>query len=142
MLLRAARESQGMTQREAATRLKFLPNHVALLERDDYQALRSPSFARTYVKAYGQLLGLDERQLLSAYDERFASAPQRQRKRATSRPVQLQRTGVGVVTGLAVLTLLVAALWWWEEGGGAFSASGLRAQSSSSDALRLAGGGK
>ena len=57
-LLRAAREAQGMTEREAADRLNLMPDYVGILERDDYQALRSPPFARGYVKAYGRLLGL------------------------------------------------------------------------------------
>jgi cytoskeletal protein RodZ len=35
-LLRLERESQGMTQREAADRLHFMPDYVAILERDDY----------------------------------------------------------------------------------------------------------
>lgn len=107
-----------MTQREAADRLNFMPNYVAILERDDYSALRSPSFARSYVKAYGRLLGMDEQRLLSAFDASVAAVPTRGNKRAAARPLQLQRTGIGVVTGLGVLLLLVAALWWWEEGGG------------------------
>lgn len=143
-LLRAARELQGMTQREAADSLNFMPNYVAILERDDYKALRSPSFARSYIKAYGRLLGLDERQLLSAYDQIADAAPAPQKKRVQSRPVQLQRTGIGVVTGLAVLTLLVAALWWWEEGreAGLTPEVSHEGQLSTGDTLQFAGGGK
>jgi cytoskeletal protein RodZ len=113
-LLKAAREQQRMTQREAADRLNFMPNYVAILERDDYQALRSPPFARGYVKAYGRLLGLDERHLLAIFDELVQVKPAQRRKRP--QPLQLQRTGLGVVIGLGVLLLLVVALWWWEEG--------------------------
>lgn len=143
-LLRAARELQGMTQREAADSLNFMPNYVAILERDDYKSLRSPSFARSYIKAYGRLLGMDEQQLLSAYDHIAIAAPAPQKKRVQRRPLQLQRTGIGVVTGLAVLTLLVAALWWWEEGRGAGFTPEVshEQQSGSGDTLQFAGGGK
>lgn len=113
-LLKAAREKQRMTQREAADRLNFMPNYVAILERDDYQALRSPPFARGYVKAYGRLLGLDEQHLLATFDQQVLVKPAQPQKRP--QPLQLQRTGLGVVIGLGVLTLLVAAMWWWEEG--------------------------
>lgn len=119
LLLRAARERQGMSEREAADRLNFMPDYVGILERDDYQALRSPPFARGYVKAYGRLLGLDEQHLMSVFDQVNVAAPVQQEKRTETRPLQLQRTGLGVVIGLGVLLLLVLVLWWWEESRGA-----------------------
>ena len=112
-LLKAAREKQGLSAREAADRLNFMPNYVEILERDDYGALRSPPFARGYVKAYGRLLGLDEQQLLSLFDQRSGVQVEQRKPRVETRPQQFQRTGVGVVIGLGVLSLLVAALWWW-----------------------------
>jgi cytoskeleton protein RodZ len=111
-LLKAAREAQGLGEREVADRLNMMPGYVAILERDDYQALRSPAFARGYVKAYGRLLELDEEQVLGAFDVLRAATRDPGRKRVETRPLQLQRTGVGVVVGLTVLLLLVLALWW------------------------------
>jgi len=139
-LLRAARERQGMTAREAADRLNFMPNYVTILERDDYQALRSPSFARGYVKAYGRLLGLEEQHLLAVFDQMATEEPAQPQKR--TQPLQLQRTGLGVVIGLGVLLLLVAALWWWQEGRNGQPLSGLDegAQLQSVKAAQFAGG--
>lgn len=141
-LLRAAREAQGMTEREAADRLNFMPNYVAILERDEYQALRSPAFARGYVKAYGRLLGLNEQNLMSVFDEQKVAEPAPSEKRTAHRPLHMQRTGVGVVIGLGVLLLVVIALWWWQEGQGAQSLPllSIGAQSQSDDALRIVGG--
>jgi cytoskeletal protein RodZ len=143
-LLKKARQAQGMSEREAADRLNLMPNYVAILERDDYNALRSPPFARGYVKAYGRLLGLDERHLLSVFDQINPVLPQHQEKRRISRPLQLQRTGLGVVISLGVLLLLVLALWWWEEGRSAqsFAADNKGASSPLGDALRFSGGDK
>jgi cytoskeleton protein RodZ len=115
-LLKAAREAQGIPEREAADRLNLMPGYVAILERDDYQALRSPTFARGYIKAYGKLLGLDEEQLLDSFDQLREGDPVQEQKMVETRPLQLQRTGLGVVTGLGVLLLLVLALWWWQGG--------------------------
>ena len=112
-LLKAAREAQGMPEREAADRLNLMPGYVAILERNDYQALRSPAFARGYVEAYGKLLRVDEEQLLSAFDRLRQADQPAQHKRIETRPLQLQRTGLGVVIGLGVLLLLVLALWLW-----------------------------
>jgi cytoskeletal protein RodZ len=118
-LLRQAREEQGIPEREAADRLNLMPNYVGILERDDYAALRSPAFARGYVKAYGKLLGLNEQQLMSSFDQLRESGQIQdgKRKRIETRPLQLQSTGLGVVVGLAVLLLLVVALWWWQGDG-------------------------
>lgn len=115
-LLKKARKAQGMSEREAADRLNLMPDYVAILERDDYQALRSPPFARGYVKAYGRLLGLDEKHLMSVFNELNVAEPVQRRKRIETRPLQLQRTGRGVVIGLGVLLVLVVALWWWDKG--------------------------
>lgn len=116
-LLRAEREKQGLREREVADQLNLMPGYVEILERNDYEALRSPAFARGYVKAYCRLLELDEEQLLRLFDELRAAQGQVARKRVTSRPLQLQRTGLGVVVGLAVLLALVLVLWWWRGDG-------------------------
>ncbi len=109
-MLRAARESRGLSAREVSERLYWMPGYADIIERDDYQALRRPTFARGYVMAYGKLMGLDEKRLLAAMDQMEApAAPERRRRR---RPPQLHRTGAGVVWGLVILGLLVAALWW------------------------------
>ncbi len=131
-----------MSEREAADRLNLMPDYVAILERDDYQALRSPPFARGYVKSYGRLLGLDEQHLMSVFDEVNAAEPAPQEKRIETRPLQLQRTGFGVVIGLGVLLLLVLALWWWEEGSSGQSSSVLKegARLHPGGALRFMGG--
>ena len=114
-MLRVAREAQGMSAREAADRLNLMPDYVSILERDDYQALRSPPFARGYVKAYGRLLGIEEEELLLLFDQLSESRPDQDRKkRIETRPLQLQHTGVGVAIGLGVLLLLVIVLWWWQ----------------------------
>ena len=112
-LLKAAREAKEMSEREAADRLNWMPGYTAIIERDDFQALRRPAFARGYVKAYGKLLGIDEQQLLDAFDSLQAGAEVQAQKRVSSRPVQLQRTGLGVIVGLVLLLLLVLAIWWW-----------------------------
>jgi hypothetical protein len=60
-------------------------------------------------------------------------------KRVQTRPLQLQRTGLGVVTGLGILLLLILTLWWWEKGQGEQPLPELNkgAQAQSDDALRF-----
>lgn len=116
-MLRRGRLEHGFSEREVANRLKLVPNYVGLLEEDNFQALRSPSFARGYVRAYGRLVELDEDHLTSLFDEAQPDLAGVRTKRVVTRPLQLQRTGLGVMVGLGVLVLLVAALWWWQDDG-------------------------
>ncbi|MEH6590609.1 MAG: helix-turn-helix domain-containing protein [Halioglobus sp.] len=111
--LRAEREAQGMSEREAADRLNWVPDYVAVIERDEYEKLRNPAFARGYVKAYARLLGLDQEKTLQDFDrksEEYASEAGSGRKE--TRPLHLQNTGVSVVVGLALLIMLVVFMWW------------------------------
>ncbi|WP_162845962.1 helix-turn-helix domain-containing protein [Seongchinamella sediminis] len=112
MRLRRARLESGMSEREVEERLNLVPGYVVILERDDYQSLRSPAFARGYVRAYGQLMQLDEQVLLAAFDEQRQNWEQ-EKQRVETRALQLQSSGLSVVIGLAILSLLVFMLWWW-----------------------------
>ena len=113
-MLKAAREQQELSTREVADRLNWMPGYTAIIERDEFHALRRPAFARGYVKAYGKLLDLDEERLLEAFDRQFAAVGTPQEKKPVrSQPAPLQRTGAGVVIGLVLLLLLVLVIWWW-----------------------------
>jgi len=116
VMLKAARESLELSEREAADRLNWMPGYVAIMERDDYAALRRPSFARGYVKAFGRLVKLDEEVLMEAFNSlesrgENASGDKGKPPRMT---LHLQKTGLGVIVGLASLSILIAALWWWQ----------------------------
>jgi len=114
-MLKLAREEQEISQREAADRLNWMPQYVAIIEKDDYAALRRPSFARGYVKAFGRLLGVEETPLMAAFDAMNVPAtdvPDNISK-PSRRPMQLQKTGLGVIVGLGLLLVLVLALWLW-----------------------------
>lgn len=113
-MLKAARLAQQLSERETADRLNWMPGYVAIIEQDNYTALRSPSFARGYVKAFGRLVELDEVQLMSAFDELVDKSNDvaSDAAKAPRSPLQLQKTGWGVVVGLGLLFLIIVALWW------------------------------
>jgi len=116
LMLKTARESLELSQRETADTLNWMPDYVAIIEADDYASLRSPSFARGYLKAFGRLVELDEDVLMRAFDslqDRGDTVLAEPEKRPAT-VVQRQKTGLGVMVGLGSLTLLIAALWWWQ----------------------------
>ncbi|MEP4147433.1 MAG: helix-turn-helix domain-containing protein [Halioglobus sp.] len=111
-MLHKARLAADFTEREVEDLLNLMPGYVDVLERDDYQALRSPAFARGYVRAYAQLMKLEEAEVLQAFDEQRETWEQ-EKQRVETRSLQLQSTGLGVIVGLVTLLLLFFALWWW-----------------------------
>ena len=115
-LLKAARQAQNLPESEVAERLNWLPRYVQTIEQDDYSVWRSATFARGYVKAYGKLLDIDLAGLMQAFDSLDVVRQGGAGRRVTTKPLQLQHTGVGVFVGLAALVLLAAGLWWWQTG--------------------------
>jgi len=73
-LLRAARESAGMTIDAVAQHLKLAPRQVKAIEEGDYQGLPGRTFIRGFVRNYARLVHLDPERVLSALPG-AASAP-------------------------------------------------------------------
>jgi cytoskeleton protein RodZ len=66
--LERQRELAGLTEQQVAEQLNLDAGAVTALERDDYSALGAPVFVRGHLKRYAALLGLDEDEILAAYE--------------------------------------------------------------------------
>ncbi len=112
-LLKAGREEQGMSCREAADRLNWMPDYVSVIEGDNYEKLRNPAFARGYVKAYARLVGLNTDELVASFDRiRAENASNNEARMKETKPLHLQKTGLGVVVGLGIFLLTIVFMWW------------------------------
>jgi cytoskeleton protein RodZ len=120
-MLRAAREAQGISQREMADRLNWMPNYVAAIEDGEFGVLRGQAFVKGYIRAYGKQVGIAEAELLAAYalqEPQPGPAELAPKRRQVRRP-QLQKNGFGVPVGVAIVVLLGVGLWWWQDGANA-----------------------
>ena len=63
--LREAREAQGLSVEEVATRLRLMQRQVDAIEADDFASLGQPVFARGFVRNYAKLLDLPPEALLA-----------------------------------------------------------------------------
>lgn len=115
--LRAAREALGVSPREMADRLNWVPTHVAVIEEDRFEELRGAAFVRGYLRAYAKALNLDEDEIVAAYaalqpeqDEAPAPAP-------SPSPVAApgQKTGWSVVFGVVVSIVIIGGIWWQQQ---------------------------
>lgn len=114
-MLRAAREAQGVSAREMADRLNWMPTYVDAIENNQFEVLRGRAFVRGYLRTYGKMLGIAEGDLLAALD---AMGMEEEKPVTSSRSTLevplLQRPGVGIGLGVAAALSLILLLWLWQ----------------------------
>ncbi len=119
-ILREAREAQGMTQEDAAVRLRLMQRQVEAMETDDFESLGQPVFARGFVRNYARLLGLAPEALLA----RMEGAPAEPAAVSPAAPPQPHSWLsspwlILLLLGLLLLVVAPLSLYWWlnSEGG-------------------------
>ena len=65
--IRAARESQGLSVHEIASRLRLSPKQIDAIEADHFAALPEPTIVRGFIRNYAKLLKIDAQPLINAY---------------------------------------------------------------------------
>lgn len=61
--LRAARESQGLTLEDVASRTRIPTRHLESLERSDWSRLPAPTYTIGFAKSYAGVVGLDRTEI-------------------------------------------------------------------------------
>ncbi|MEE4191494.1 MAG: RodZ domain-containing protein [Halieaceae bacterium] len=115
--LREAREALGMSPREMADRLNWLPAHVAAIEADNYEELRGAAFVRGYLRAYARAVSLDEDEMVALFATLYPESAESSAQPATAPPTSApsQKTGMSVVLGVAVAVVVIVAIWWKQQ---------------------------
>ncbi|MCY4263453.1 MAG: helix-turn-helix domain-containing protein [Gammaproteobacteria bacterium] len=67
-VLALARKNLELSQKDVAEKIHLTAHFVNLIENDLYEELPGHVFARGYIKLYGELLGLDSKELLTSFD--------------------------------------------------------------------------
>jgi cytoskeletal protein RodZ len=127
-LLKHAREAQGATLETVAAATRIAPRHLEALERSDHGSLPAAPFAKGYIRAYAQHLGVDPEPILEAYRaeerERGLDSPDAehrmleelsrlvaQRSESPSRASRRLLASLGAVLGLVAAVVAAGALW-------------------------------
>lgn len=112
--LQEAREAAGMSPRETADRLNWLPSYVTAIEENRFDQLRGSAFVRGYLRAYARAVELDEDEIVDLYLALHpdAAGPATQNASAPPSNAPSQKTGFAVVLGVAVAAVVIGAIWW------------------------------
>ena len=112
-VLRAARESAGMSVEQVADKLHLLQSVVSSLEKDCYDRIRGETFVRGYLRNYARLLGVDAEDVLSRHRLANPAGKSEARTSARKRDRWHGASGAGRV-GMVLMLLAVSALFLFQ----------------------------
>jgi hypothetical protein len=128
--LRLGRERLGLSLEEAERTTRIRAQHLAALERNDFDSLPSPVQARGFLKNYSDFLKLDTVRVLQDYSGTVPSRPQTGGRPPVGPEVRVRRRGWLSTDLLVAATIALGTLALLVWGGGRAMAS-LRAASAS-----------
>jgi len=116
--LRQARENKGWSTAQVAGQLNLTENALRQLEQGSFDQLPGHTFARGYIRAYAKLLGMDQAQMVIAFDQYTGTDATGSNVQALGRvvePVRLSRNLLRLFS-LALLAVLIGfGYFWWQE---------------------------
>lgn len=116
--LRQAREGKGWSTAQVAGQLNLTENALRQLEQGSFDQLPGHTFARGYIRAYAKLLGMDQAQMVTAFDQYTGTDATGSNVQALGRvvePVRLSRNLLRLFS-LALLAVLIGfGYFWWQE---------------------------
>lgn len=116
-MLRQAREAAGVSAREMADRLNWMPRYVTAIEKNHFDEMRGTAFVRGYLRAYGKMVGVAEQELMAAFEAMHKSEEPLTTNGSTDHQQPFaQRPMLGIVTGIVGAILVVLVFLWWQGG--------------------------
>ncbi|MDD4911818.1 MAG: DUF4115 domain-containing protein [Sideroxydans sp.] len=116
--LRAARESQGLTASDIASRIKFSVKQVESLEIGDQAHLPEGAFLRGFIRSYARTVQLDEADLIGELQSSVAEKNSLHEDPLPIMSVESNSTNSrnnGYWRWVGVVALLVLAGWVWQQ---------------------------
>jgi cytoskeleton protein RodZ len=108
--LAAARREQKVAIAEIAKELHISDEKVEALERNEFEQLGAPVFAKGYMRKYAQLVGLDAEEILSDYAELAAAVDSQPVINARPRPRREMSPGPWIAV-VVIIIAVVTAYW-------------------------------
>jgi cytoskeletal protein RodZ len=117
MMLRSARESQGLTLSDIAQRTRIPLRHLEAVEDGNFQALPSITYAMGFGRSYARAIGVDETEVARALRAELAVSYQPREPLRDLEPIDGQVRGpssgvVVVAAAVAIMVLLIVGLYF------------------------------
>ncbi len=118
-LLKNKRESQGMTQKQVADRLRLRVSVIDDIENNRFESQQVSTFTRGYLRSYAKLVALDENIVLSALEQTVEIAPKADdaEMQSFSRKTKHEKHDSRIMALTWIIALVItgiSAVWWWQ----------------------------
>ncbi|HKT77612.1 MAG TPA: RodZ domain-containing protein, partial [Sphingobium sp.] len=113
--LRAAREAQGLSMQDVATRTRIAQRQLEAIERDDYSALPGIPYAVGFARAYARAVDLDEVAIAADVRHAVHNSEMGANRYEAFEPADPARVPSRVLawTAAAIVVILIAAFAVW-----------------------------
>ena len=114
--LRALREARGVTLREIYERTRVTVVNLEAIETGQFHRLPSPAYAKTFIKAYADAVGIDGKMIQEAYGRYLQSLnvgkeqekdPERNRRKGKRKRFLVWTVLLTIIAGAALLALFL-----------------------------------
>ncbi len=108
-----AREAQPLSLAQIAAELRIEAHLLMALEEDRLEDFAAPVFAKGYMRQYGTLLGLDERDLIAQY---YRQVDTRDVPVMQQKPIRLRdenQIRLWLAAAVVLVLLIVGVVVWW-----------------------------
>lgn len=112
-ILRNARESANLSQRDVADKMFLWPNQVEALETGDRGRFRGDFFYNGYLRSYAKLMKLDPQVVSSSCEREQLVSTEAMREKATHQHIQSPRKGRSIKYWFLAVIVLVGYFLWW-----------------------------
>ncbi len=116
-MLRDARISKGISQKEVSNRIHLKVSVINDIENDIFDQEIAQTFVRGYIRCYARFLGIDETDVLSAYDCQNAACEQQAELQSFSRRTKKEANDnrlMIVSYGIIGFMLLIFLIWGFQ----------------------------
>ncbi|CAE6887824.1 cytoskeleton protein RodZ [Vibrio sp. B1FLJ16] len=118
-LLKNKRESQGMTQKQVADRLRLRVSVIEDIENNRFDSKQVTTFTRGYLRSYAKVVGLDEKIVLSALEKTADIKPKAEdvEMQSFSRKTKHEKHNSRIMLLTWIIAIVItgiSAAWWWQ----------------------------
>lgn len=116
-MLRDARINKGISQKEVSNRIHLKVSVINDIENDIFDQEIAQTFVRGYIRCYARFLGIDETDVLSAYDCQNAACEQQAELQSFSRRTKKEANDnrlMIVSYGIIGFMLLIFLIWGFQ----------------------------